>query len=376
MPEAFDVIVVLPSLRAEGTPRMALSMCAHWKARGLRPLIAELGFAAPELHDSFAQLAVPVESLQVKQRGYARYPKLVAEVRHLCRQFRPRGVLSMPFGLHSFIAAGALAAGVPRTCAHVGNPPHPKTMSRSALRKARAIVQLGRPFTHRLICCSSYVERETIKHLWVSSRETRVIYNGVDVEPFARAERRPRPPDGRWVVGMVATLEGHKDQATLIRAAAQAAQAGLPLEVRLIGEGARRSELTELIRELDAPVRLLGSRSDIVEQIAQLDIFAFSTTEREGLGIALIEAMAAGVPIVASDVPACREVLDGGALGRLVPAGDPVALAAAIAETTERWEACRALAERSKAVAIDRFTSAAMSEQYLQELGIPLAPES
>ncbi len=62
-----------------------------------------------------------------------------------------------------------------------------------------------------------------------------------------------------------------------------------------------------------------------------MDVFVFSTTAEEGLGIALIEAMAAGVPVVASDVPACREVLDNGALGVLVPPGDAAALAAAIA---------------------------------------------
>lgn len=370
MVQAFDVIVVLPSLRAEGTPRMALSMCSHWKARGLRPLIAELGFAPAELKESFAELAVPVESLKVEQRGYARYLKLTAEVRQLCRLFRPQGVLSMPFGLHSFIAAGARAAGVPRTCAHVGNPPHPESMSRSALRKTRAIVQLGRPFTHRLICCSNYVERETIKYLGVTSRETRVVYNGVDVEPFARIERRPRTPNSPWVVGMVATLEGHKDQATLVRAAAHAARAGLPIEVRLIGEGARRNELAQLIRELDAPVRLLGSRRDIAEQVSQFDIFAFSTTAREGLGIALIEAMAAGVPVIASDVPACREVLDGGAFGKLVPASDPAALAEGIAEMTERWDACQTLAGHAKAAVIGRFAAGVMADQYLDELGI------
>ena len=371
MREPFDMIVVLPSLRAEGTPRMALSMCSHWKARGLRPVIAELGFAPPELRQSFAELAVPVESISVKQRGYVRYPKLAAELRHLCRLFRPRAVLSMPFGLHSFIAAGARSAGVPRTCAHVGNPPHPESMSRSALRKARAIVQLGRPFTHRLICCSNYVERETIKHLGVTSRETRVVYNGVDVEPFARVERRPRAPGDTWVVGMVATLEGHKDQATLVQAAALAAQAGLKIEVRLIGEGARRNQLSELIRELHAPVRLLGSRTDIAEQVSQLDVFAFSTTEREGLGIALIEAMAAGVPVIASDVPACREVLEAGALGRLVPPRDPARLAAEIAEMTQTWDTSRALAARAKTAVLGRFTASAMADQYLDELGIP-----
>jgi len=368
--EAVDVMVVLPSLRAEGTPRMALSMCADWKARGLRPLIVDLGFSTPELAGSFAALNVPVESVRFKHSGYARYLKLATEFRQLCRVFRPRGVLSMPFGLHSFIALGARSAGVARTCAHVGNPPHPESMSRSALRKARAIVQLGRPFTHRLICCSNYVERETIKHLGVTSSETRVVYNGVHVEPFARIERRPKAPNTPWVIGMVATLEGHKDQATLIRAAAAAARAGLSLEVRLIGEGARRAELDQLIRELDAPVRLLGSRTDVAEQVSEFDIFAFSTTEREGLGIALIEAMAASIPVIASDVPACREVLADGALGKLVRPREPAALADGIVQMTKEWGACQELAARAKAAVIGRFTAGAMAEQYLLELGI------
>ena len=73
-----------------------------------------------------------------------------------------------------------------------------------------------------------------------------------------------------------------------------------------------------------------GPRSDVPELLGQMDVFAFSTTRDEGFGIALIEAMAAGLPVVASDVPACREVLDDGAAGILVPAGDPAPLAQAI----------------------------------------------
>jgi glycosyltransferase involved in cell wall biosynthesis len=73
-----------------------------------------------------------------------------------------------------------------------------------------------------------------------------------------------------------------------------------------------------------------GRREDIPELLGRMDVYAFSTTRDEGFGIALIEAMAAGLPVVASDVPACREVLAEGEAGRLVPAGDPDALASAL----------------------------------------------
>src|SRR5262249_3313107 len=75
-------------------------------------------------------------------------------------------------------------------------------------------------------------------------------------------------------------------------------------------------------------VEFLVSRCDVPEQLGEIDVFAFSTTEKEGFGIVLIEALAAELPIVATDVEACREVLQDGRFGSLVPFGDAEALAA------------------------------------------------
>jgi glycosyltransferase involved in cell wall biosynthesis len=68
----------------------------------------------------------------------------------------------------------------------------------------------------------------------------------------------------------------------------------------------------------------------VPEILGQSDIFVFSTTRQEGLGTVLLEAMAAGLPVIASDVPACREVLADGRWGALVAPGDAGALAAAV----------------------------------------------
>ena len=124
---------------------------------------------------------------------------------------------------------------------------------------------------------------------------------------------------------MVARLDPIKDQATLIRAFAQVVKEHPRAELWLVGDGTRAAELCELAAAEGVAdgVVFWGPRSDVPELLGQMDVFAFSTSRDEGFGIALIEAMAAGLPVVASDVPACREVLGSGAAGVLVPPGDP-----------------------------------------------------
>jgi len=246
-------------------------------------------------------------------------------------------------------------------------------MSKAQLAKFRAIVRLGRPFTHRLLCCSHYVEGRTVEVLGLAPEETRVVYNGANLDRFDQARRRlltSRRPSQVLSVGMVATLESHKDQDTLIRAAAELEQRGVQLRVRLIGDGSRRAELEALVKQLGAPVDFLGSRADFPDRMAELDVFVFSTTDREGLGIALIEAMAAGVPVIASDVPACREVLDGGKYGLLVPPRSSAALADAIQTLGSDLSSASQLAEAARGRALREFSGEAMADSYLDALAI------
>lgn len=368
-----DVLVVLASLRAEGTPRMALSMCESWFAQGLKPAIVSLERGAPELETQFRRLSVPLHRLPIGRAGYGRYARLAHGIFRLCHEYQPRSVLCMPFGLHSFVAIGARAARVSHVCAHVGNPPDPTSISKVQLAKFRAIVRLGRPFTQRLLCCSLYVQNRTVDVLGLTPEETSVVYNGANLERFDQARQRllaSRKPSQVLTVGMVATLESHKDQDTLIRAAAELQQHGIALTVRLIGDGTRRAQLETLVDELGAPVEFFGSRADVPDCVAEFDVFVFSTTDREGLGIALIEAMAAGVPVIASDVPACREVLDGGACGLLVPPGNSAALADAIRTLSSDPDAARQMADAARGRAHRLFTSQAMADSYLDALSI------
>jgi len=345
------LLVVLTSLCAEGTPVLALEMSRRWQARGISPVVAVLNDQPDDLAAEFQAARIPVERIVLPARGSLRFPSLAFSVFRLCRRLRPRAVLSMPLGWHAFTFLGARAAGVATTAAHVGNLP--PIHDDRALEKFRFLVQLGRPVTDKLICCSSYVERATQEHFRMPPHKTEVIYNGVDVAALMRRStqaRATRRPGGKFVVGMVARLEVHKDQPTLIRAAALAQQADLALEVWLVGEGSRRQEYQRLIDELGLAesVKLLGMRRDVPELLGAMDAFVFSAKPDEGLGVALIEAMAAEVPIIATDVGACREVLMDGALGTLVPEGDARSMAQAILELA-----------RAPAPAHDRVVAAA-----------------
>ena len=119
---------------------------------------------------------------------------------------------------------------------------------------------------------------------------------------------------------MVARLDEIKDQETLLKAYAKIHK---KCNLLLVGDGNKREYLEGIASELGLNIEkiFIGSKLDIPAKLAEADIFAFSTTLSEGFGIALIEAMAAKLPIIATDVPACREVLDNGRAGILIPVG-------------------------------------------------------
>ncbi len=363
-----NILITLTSLTAEGCPQLALQLARHWKAQRL---VVELLCLSPEpddLRPEFKALGIPIHTFSIGS-GLARYPRLAWLSFRLCRRRRPHAVLSFPLGWHSFLAIGARAAGVRRVCAHVGNLP--PVWTGRAFAKFKALVQLGRPVTNRLLCCSDYIRTATIRDFGLHPRETVTVYNACDLGRFAAQVRAPSPP-GPPRIGMVARLELHKDQPTLIRAVALLRDQGVSCNVWLVGEGSHRPQLEALIDELDLidQVQLLGMRRDIPELLSQLDLFVFAAKPDEGFGIALAEAMAAGVPIVATDVGACREVLQGGRCGLLVAPGDPAALAEGIAAVLGDRPAAleRAAAAREHALAC--FGIEPMAEAYGRELGL------
>ena len=364
------LLIVLTSLVAEGCPQLALQLSSYWQQQGLEVEICCLKAQPADLRSEFEQLGIPIHTLDLGS-GIVRYPRLAWYSFQLCCCRRPDAVLSFPFGLHAFIAIGARLALVRRVCAHVGNLP--PVWTGRAFAKFKALVQLGRPFTSRLLCCSEYIRSATVRDFGLSCRETRAIYNACDLARFAALQQRVdwplrHPPR----LGMVARFELHKDQPSLIRALALLRDQGFHAVLWLIGDGSHRPQLEALIQtlQLGEQVEFLGSRRDIPKLLAELDLFVFSARPDEGFGIALAEAMAAGLPIVATNVGACREVLDSGRCGLLVEPQSPEALATGIRQVLSDPALALKYASAARERAMRHFSVEVMADAYGFELGL------
>lgn len=160
------------------------------------------------------------------------------------------------------------------------------------------------------------------------------IPNGVDVDSFARAPRLDGyPREGKTVLFLGRYDESRKGMAVLLDALPRVVERYPDLQLLIVGRG-DEDELSSQAGELVKHVRFLGQVDDAGKASAMrsADVYCAPNTGGESFGIVLVEAMAAGTPVVASDLDAFRRVLCGGECGRLVPVDDGGALADALIE--------------------------------------------
>jgi glycosyltransferase involved in cell wall biosynthesis len=174
---------------------------------------------------------------------------------------------------------------------------------------------------------------------WLRPVKPEVLHHGIDFAsvrsgPAAREAARVAlglPLDAP-VLGSVANFTPKKDQMTLLAAARRLVDDRPDLVLLLIGSGPLQDQLEQRARVLglERNVRFLGSRDDVPDLLPAMDVFVLSSLH-EGLSIALVEAMAAGVPPVATAVGGVPELVQHGVSGLLVPTGDATALADSVA---------------------------------------------
>ena len=323
------IVHVLGNMTAGGNERLCLELVRRGPPNVGRALITIDPVPAGPLKRLFES----IPDLQIFCEPYHRNARLrfVLGMAKRLRQLRPEGIITYPFGLHLLIALAARAVPGCRFISHVGNPPPPHGPRRAVFEH---IVYASRLLGTPMWSCSETVHEQFEKLGLGMPKDSRPMPNGVNIEALREAAERGRStrPAGGPTITMTARLDAIKDHDTLLRAFALVRRQLPTARLLLAGEGDRKEALEHLSSELGLgqSISFLGVRSSVGELLGQVDLFVFSTTAAEGFGIALAEAMAVGLPVVASNVPACREVLNGGECGILVPPRDVTAMADAM----------------------------------------------
>jgi sugar transferase (PEP-CTERM/EpsH1 system associated) len=264
--------------------------------------------------------------------AYKLYPRLF----RLFRELRPAIVHSRNLAALETVVP-AWAAGVPIRI----HGEHGRDMLdlHGANRKYQWVRKLYRPYVTQYIALSRDLERYLCANVGVPAARVEQIYNGVDALKFRPAEGGRGPIEGcpfrdprLWLVGTVGRMDPVKDPLNLVRAFIQALQLAPAKRERmrllLIGDGTLYSEARAMLTGAGIAdlAWLPGERNDVPDILRGLDCFVLPSLG-EGISNTILEAMATGLPVIATNVGGNGELVETGITGELVPAGDPHALA-------------------------------------------------
>ncbi|HWO43595.1 MAG TPA: glycosyltransferase family 4 protein, partial [Candidatus Eisenbacteria bacterium] len=203
---------------------------------------------------------------------------------------------------------------------------------------------------------------ELLAQAGVEQGRIRVIHSGIELPKLQVDAGRATSWNGA-VVGTAGVLEERKGHRYLLEAAAILKEQGVPVRYRIAGSGAMSARLREMVSRsgLQAEVELLGFVDDIWRFLESIDIFVLPSLH-EGLGVAVLEAMAAGKPVVASRVGGLVDSVVDSVSGFLVEPRDPGALAGAIRRLVCEPELARAMGRRGRERVRENFTVERMAE--------------
>jgi glycosyltransferase involved in cell wall biosynthesis len=199
--------------------------------------------------------------------------------------------------------------------------------------------------------------------LGVSPRRVFVVRNGLDLSRFEKAAAtQPEAGDKVRLLGMIAQMEPRKDHLGLVEAYSKLRLRFPHARLVLAGDGSRRLAVETRIRQLglEGEVMLLGTVDRPEQVLETLDIYIQASAREEGTSNSILEAMAAGRPVVATDVGGNREVVRHGVTGLIVPPHDPEALASALSEMLADPGRCRRMGAAGATLVREQYSRQAM----------------
>ncbi len=262
---------------------------------------------------------VAVHDLRMRSKA-----DLGAAVRLMRLLRRERIRVLVAFMFHATVLS-RLAGGVCRVPVRISSE---RTMEAEG-RGRRLLNRWTVPLATHVVAVSERVASYAAREFRIPGDRLTTIVNGVDLDRFHPAGRirDPRPP----VLGCTARLGAENDHATMLHAFARLGRQWPDAQLLLVGRGPEEAALRALADALGVERRVCfaGEQADVAPWLARMDVYV-QAARLAGISNSILEAMAAGLPVVATDVGGTAEAVIHGETGLLVPAGDPAALADAL----------------------------------------------
>jgi glycosyltransferase involved in cell wall biosynthesis len=312
--------------------------------------------ACGPLEDEFKKINVPVKIIGKKTKlGLG----AIWKIRQYLIETQPDIVHSHLFAGDCWGKIGARLAGIK----HIVSTEHNVNVSESFLKSV--IKKWTNSFSERIIVISQAVKKYVMTKYETSADKIEVIYNGIEIDRFHFKE--PNFDKQKIIFGTVGRLTKQKGHRYLIEAFAKLIDKFNEAELWIVGQGELRLELQKQITDfgLENRIKLLGVCQNIPEILNKFDVFVMPSIW-EGLGIALIEAMASGLPVIGSRVDGIAEIIEDEVNGILVETENSIELTDKMFKLIENPELASKFALAGRQTVIDKFDLSRIVKAYEQ----------
>jgi glycosyltransferase involved in cell wall biosynthesis len=358
-----NILHVISKLPVGGVENQLLLTLRNYDRTKLKPLVCSL-LDKGEIGKEIEDLGIEVISLNKLKHRFD--PTIIRDIYNLIKMRNVKIVRTHQYHANLYGRLAAWLAKVPCIVASVHNI---YTIDRKPHR--RVINRFLAEFTDKIVAVSETVKHDILKYDGLSEDKVTVIYNGIDTVRFSDVDgsiirKEFNIQSDIPIVGTIGRLTLQKGQKYLIEAISLVKKRFPQIILLIVGDGPMKEELKEYAKSigLNGHIIFTGSRRDIPALLTAMDIFVLPSLW-EGLPNALLEAMAVGKPIIATDILPVREIINSKELGILVPAKDSTAIASSIesllvnktfAETLSNNARKRACSDFNIETTVSRYT--------------------
>jgi glycosyltransferase involved in cell wall biosynthesis len=382
-----NILQIIGNLEIGGAQEVVRTLAGYLEQSGQIPVVCT--FKDGPLRQEIERLGIPVEILPKRRYSVLVFPQFVLEMVRirkalaaLVRKYQIDVIQTHLLRSLDFLVLTLVLEGErPLVFWTVHNDnfalrsedlPKLKWLLAPKRLAHRLLYRLASLWVAGFISVSPQVETSILKNIGPFGKKITTICNGVDVSRYIRRVDRAAVcarlglSENDCLLIVVGTLKEQKGHCILIEAAPEIIARFPNLRILLVGDGALRETLQAQVGStgLDPHVRFLGSRNDIPDLLGASDLFVLPSLW-EGLPMALIEAMASGLPIVATSVSGTQQVMIPGETGLLVPPGDPVRLREAILSLLEDPLRARQMGEAARRRVETAFSARKQAEEHI-----------